>query len=416
MNILKIYRGNFDLLYATAIVIALTTFFCFEGGATNSIIKLGVMGLAPIIFLLRGAVISKAVIFGIGYWLWCYFSSLFIGEQRFSTLGFTGMYIITFIVFYNYLRNDVFTFSYFKQLLRIIIMAFGVVLICQQICMLVGLRIMPIVNLNNQAFLSVTKLPILTLEPSHSARIMAALALCYWRMYQMEYGEKLKLKNLFKGEMKLPMILFFWSMLTMGSGTAFIALGILSLYFITKETYLYVMPFMLAMYLISGTMELTQFERARRLADASLTGDTEMIQEADGSGASRIIPVINTITKTDLSNTDTWVGKGTGKIDSLWWTKMDRKIGVIDQYGIIGFIISMLLVYCCMIRRFISIETLFFIGLLGMSIGNIYYAWGCLTLFAGVRYFQEQKEQGILIVIEENERVDTGFEITKNIE
>ena len=407
---------NFDLLYTTLIVIALTTFFFFEGSATNSIIKLGVMGLAPIIFLLRGAVISKAFIFGMGYWLWCYFSSLFTGEQRFSTIGFLGMYIITFIVFYNFLRKGVFTFVYFKQLLRIFIMAFGIVLICQQICMLVGLRSMPLVNLNNQFFLSLTKLPILTLEPSHSARVLAALVLCYWRMYQMEYGEKLKLKNLFKGEMKLPMILFFWSMLTMGSGTAFIALGILSLYFITKETYLYVMPFMLAMYLISGTMELTQFERARRLADASLTGDTEMIQEADESGASRIIPVINTITKTDLSNTDTWVGKGTDKIDSLWWIKMDRKIGVIDQYGLIGFIISMLLVYRCMIRRFISIESLFFLGLLGMSIGNIYYAWGCLTLFAGVRYFQEQKEQGILIVIEENERVDTGFEITKNIE
>lgn len=399
MNILKIYRGNFDLLYATAIVIALTTFFCFEGGATNSFIKSGVMGLAPIIFLLRGAVISKAFIFGMGYWLWCYFSSLFIGEQRFSTLGFTGMYIITFIVFYNYLRNDVFTFSYFKQLLRIIIMAFGVVLICQQICMLVGLRIMPIVNLNNQAFLSLTKLPILTLEPSHSARIMAALALCYWRMYQMEYGEKLKLKNLFKGEMKLPMILFFWSMLTMGSGTAFIALGILSLYFITKDTAFYVIPFLIVMYLISGTMEMNQLERAKRLTKASLTGDIEMMQEADGSGASRIIPFVNTITKTDFSKKETWVGKGTAKIDSLWWTKMNRKIGVVDQYGIIGFIITMFLVYRCMIRRFISIESLFFMGLLGMCIGNIYYAWGCLILFAGVRYFQEQKERGLLIYV-----------------
>ena len=197
--------------------------------------------------------------------------------------------------------------------------------------------------------------------------------------------------------MKLPMILFFWSMLTMGSGTAFIALGILSLYFITKETYLYVMPFMLAMYLISGTMELTQFERARRLAEASLSGNIEMMLDADGSGALRIIPVVNTITKTDFSKKETWVGKGTAKIDSLWWTKKSMKLGVIDQYGIIGFIISMLLAYWCMIRRFISIETLFFIGLLGMSIGNIYYAWGCLTLFAGVRYFQEQKEQGLLI-------------------
>lgn len=399
MNILKIYRGNFDLLYATAIVIALTTFFCFEGGATNSFIKSGVMGLAPIIFLLRGAVISKAFIFGMGYWLWCYFSSLFTGEQRFSTIGFLGMYIITFIVFYNFLRKGVFTFVYFKQLLRILIMAFGIVLICQQICMLVGLRSMPLVNLNNQFFLSLTKLPILTLEPSHSARILAALVLCYWRMYEIENGEKLSLKHLFMGEMRKPMILFFWSMLTMGSGTAFIALGILSLYFITKDTAFYVIPFLIVMYLISGTMEMTQLERAKRLTKASLTGDIEMMQEADGSGASRIIPFVNTITKTDFSKKESWVGNGTAKIDSLWWTKMNRKIGVIDQYGIIGFIITMFLVYMCMIRRFISIESLFFMGLLGMCIGNIYYAWGCLILFAGVRYFQEQKERGLLICV-----------------
>lgn len=147
-----------------------------------------------------------------------------------------------------------------------------------------------------------------------------------------------------------------------------------------------------------------------------IPGKTKYTEWPDGSGASRIMPFVNTITKTDFSKKEIWVGKGTAKIDSLWWIKMDRKIGVIDQYGLIGFIISMLLVYRCMIRRFISIESLFFLGLLGMSIGNIYYAWGCLTLFAGVRYFQEQKEQGILIVIEENERVDTGFEITKNIE
>lgn len=278
-------------------------------------------------------------------------------------------------------------------------MAFGIVLICQQICMLVGLRSMPLVNLNNQFFLSLTKLPILTLEPSHSARVLAALVLCYWRMYEIENGEKLSLKHLFMGEMRKPMILFFWSMLTMGSGTAFIALGILSLYFITKDTAFYVIPFLIVMYLISGTMEMNQLERAKRLTKASLTGDIEMMQEADGSGASRIIPFVNNITKTDFSKKETWVGKGTAKIDSLWWTKMNRKIGVVDQYGIIGFIITMFLVYRCMIRRFISIESLFFMGLLGMCIGNIYYAWGCLILFAGVRYFQEQKERGLLIYV-----------------
>ena len=90
----------FDLIYATIVIIVMTTFFFFEGEATNSYIKIGVMGMAPIVFMLRGAVVTRALMIGIGYWLWCYFSSLLNVGQRFSTLGFLGMYIITFIVYY----------------------------------------------------------------------------------------------------------------------------------------------------------------------------------------------------------------------------------------------------------------------------------------------------------------------------
>lgn len=396
MTIQKAGSGIYDLIYATIVIVTMTTFFFFEGGATNSYIKIGVMGIAPIVLMLRGAIVTRALIIGIGYWLWCYFSSLFNAEQRFSTLGFLGMYIITFIVYYHLLRKEVFSFLYFKKLLRTLIMAFGIVLVVQQLCMLMGIRTMPLVNLNNQFFLSLTKLPSLTLEPSHTARVLAAMALCYWRMYEMEYGGKPTIKLLFNGDMKWPMLLFVWSMLTIGSGTAIIALGILSLYFITKDTVFYIIPFIIATYLISDAMGITQFERANRLAQATLTGDVTQMQDADGSGAIRIIPIVNTLTKTDLTKKETWTGNGTAKKDALWWTKNDLKLGVINQYGIIGFIITMLLIYQCIIRKLFSIETLLFGGILGMSVGNIYYAWGCFMLFAGVRYFQEQDERGLL--------------------
>ena len=392
-----------DIIYATIALLTLCTFLFFEGAPTSSPIKLAVMGLAPAVFLFRAPIVTPALICGMGYWVWCYFSSLFNGEQRFSTLGFLGMYLITFIAYFNLLQKGTFTFLYFKKLIRGLIMAFGIILVMQQICMLAGIHNMPIFNLHNQFFLSLTKLHSLTLEPSHSARVLAALALSYWRLYELENSEKPTLRALFKGEMKWPMILFFWSMLTMGSGTAFIALGILSLYFITKQTVAYVVPFIVAMYFTAGAMQLTQFERASTVAQAAMTGDAEQVQQADGSAATRVMPLVNTLTKTDLTLAETWIGKGTAKIDKRWWMKTDTKLGVIDQFGMIGFIITMVLMFTCIIRRFWSIETLLTLGLLALGIGNIYYSWGIYLAFAGVTYFQKQNELGMLEIEEEEE-------------
>ena len=120
------------------------------------------------------------------------------------------------------------------------------------------------------------------------------------------------------------------------------------------------------------------------------------------SGAVRIIPVLNLFTKTDLTKKETWIGQQSMKKDKAWWLKTDKSI--IDQYGLIAFLISMLLVYSCMIHRFFSIETLFFLFFMGFSINNIYYSWGCLMVMTTIGWLQKQKEQGILIT--ENEMKD----------
>ena len=139
--------------------------------------------------------------------------------------------------------------------------------------------------------------------------------------------------------------------------------------------------------MLGQSMELKQMDRAVALAEAASTGSAEEAMAADGSGATRIIPVMNVFTKTDVTQLETWIGKKNMEKDKYWWKRTDTKI--YDQYGLIAFIISLVFIYSCVIRHFFSLETLLFLGLLGLSITNIYYVWGCFMIMTGVRYFQQ---------------------------
>ena len=139
--------------------------------------------------------------------------------------------------------------------------------------------------------------------------------------------------------------------------------------------------------MLGQSMELKQMDRAVALAEAASTGSAEEAMAADGSGATRIIPVMNVFTKTDVTQLETWIGKKSMEKDKYWWARTDTKI--YDQYGLIAFIISLVFIYSCVIRHFFSLETLLFLGLLGLSITNIYYVWGCFMIMTGVRYFQQ---------------------------
>lgn len=356
-----------------------------------SIVKVMVMGVCPLVFILKGPIVSKALLLGISYWLLVYFLSAFKGEMRFSTIGFLGMYLCMFITYYDLILKGAFSLTHFQKVLKCLIVAYGVVLIAQQMCLMVGIRNLPLINLQGQFYLSISKLPSLSLEPSHSARILSVAMLGYLRCIEITKHRKPLVKELFSKEHIWVSVLFLWCIFTMGSGTAFVGIAILSLYFITRKSAIYIVPILITLFILGQSMEIKQLNRAVALAGATMNGSVEEMNEADGSGASRFIPVVNFLTKTDLTKVETWIGKKSMAKDKLWWTRMDRSI--IDQYGLIAFVLSMVLVYSCMIRRFFSIETLMFCLLLGFAIGNIYYSWGCLMIMTGVRYFQEKYEE-----------------------
>ena len=388
-NVLKINVLFSDKVLATTMLVLFNIMFVPIEQGPFSPVKIAFMGICPLIFIAKKPIITKALILCVLYWVICYLLSLLKGEMRFSTLGFLGMYLIMYITYFSFIVKGTFTLDYFTKVLKYLILAYGITLIGQQICVLVGLRNMPLFNLQNQFYLSITKLPALTLEPSHSARILTFAMLGYLRCIEIKSGKKLTVKEWFNQEHRIVTLLFLWSMLMMGSGTAFIGVGILGLYFITKKTAIYIIPALIGLFIIGQSLELKQMDRVVTLATSATTGDAKEMQQADGSGATRLIPLINVFTKTDLTKKETWIGKKSMEKDKYWWRRTDTKI--YDQYGLLAFVISVIFIYSCVIHRFLSIETILYLILLGFSIGNIYYTWGCLMIMTGVRYFQKNR-------------------------
>ena len=297
-----------DKVLATIMLVLFNIMFVPLEQGPFSPVKITLMGLCPLIFIAKKPIVTKALVLAAIYWVVCYTLSLLKGEMRFSTLGFLGMYLILYVNFYSFVVKGTFTLDYFTKILQYLIMAYGITLIGQQLCMLVGLRNMPLLNLQNQFFLSITKLPALTLEPSHSARILTFAMLGYLRCLEIKKGKKPTIQEWFDKDHRTVTFLFLWSMLMMGSGTAFAGMGILGLYFITRKTAIYIIPSLILLFGIGQFLELKQMNRVVSVAQAASSGEAGDVIEADGSGAVRVVPLVNAFTKTDLLELETWIG------------------------------------------------------------------------------------------------------------
>ena len=357
----------------------------YEGGNISPI-KVVAMSVAPFIWLARCAYFSKAVMFGLLYWLSCFLSAYLHPGFRFSTLAYSGMYIATFILFYNLLYKGAFTLEYFIKLVRWLILAYAGCLVLQQCCLLVGIRFMPLINLDNQFYLSIHKLPSLSHEPSSSARIMGALFYAYFKCNQYARGSDIPFKQWFKGEHKWVTIGFLWAMLTMGSGTAYIVLAVLSLLFLRRKYIAVAIPFFVAIFFAAPYMENENLNRATSVAQAAMTGDTQNVVDVDGSAAVRVLPLLNTINNFDVTKLETWFGSGTDSALEGGALSNKRMVGCINDYGLISYIFSLCLVFCCSIKV-TSVPFIIFIIVLGAGIGNIAYSWAVIMLFATQFYF-----------------------------
>lgn len=268
-------------------------------------------------------------------------------------------------------------------------MLYFVVCIIQQLFLLVGISYLPAINLWKILDRGIG-CNSLTSEPSHFARFMLVFYYAYVKCQEYKRDEgPFTISELFSGEHKWVSIRFLWMMLTMGSGTAFVCLILFAFYFVRKHNWYYVIPMLIMSYALIQASGVEHLDRATSTINAATSLDKEEINEADGSAAARISPIINSI-NADFSKKETWVGYG---IDySRNQDGFNKQTSTLfDDYGFIFYIISLIFTFTCA-YKFWSLGCIFMFTGVGGGIGsNIQYLWELAMVITCVRYFYENR-------------------------
>ena len=364
-------------------------------------VKLTLLGINVLVLLTHTFKMSRAMLIGIIYLLYQFISASFHPESwRWSTLLYSTGLVTTYICFYNLVVVEkVFTINYFIRICKWVMMAYFVVCIVQQTFIVLGMPYMPLVNLT-QIFDRGIGCNSLCQEPSTFARFMLVFYYAYIKCSEYKRGEgAFTLKELFSGEHKWVTIRFLWMMLTMGSGTAFVCLILLSLYFVRRHNWYYVMPLLIIGYTLIQASGIEALDRATSTIEATSTLDAQTVRETDGSASARIAPMLNTF-NADYSKFETWFGKG---IDAGLKENANRT--TFDDYGFVFYIIKLVLDYSCG-YSFWSLTNIFkWGGVAGGSGGNIQYTWALMMVLTCVKYFHKNKDNPE-IYEEENDEVD----------
>lgn len=357
-----------------------------EGESGISTLKVVIMSLSSIM-LVRFFWVSKAFFWGGLYWIWCLLmASLYPERFRWSSILYMLLFILSYISYYNALYKGIFTRENAIKLIRGLLIAYFVTLIIQQgFALVFGMRIFWPLNLTGAE----GKPNMLALEVSHAARYLTVFFVCLARLYELEEHKILTLRDFFHKD-KYSLLMFLYAMITMGSGTAFVGLPIALSYFIPRRNVLLMLGSVAIVLFFVNSIEFEPMERAKAVLEASMSGDIDVIGEADGSALYRVAPMYNTIFGLDLTTASGWFGSGMDTATEAGITESEHMIGGIADYGFLSYLIALVLLYSTSIKRVFSIETAIFIILLSANISNGAYIWLSFMLFATTRYFKEK--------------------------
>ena len=369
-----------------------------EGNGISNV-KVGLMSIACIVFI-TNLKMSKALFMVFILYGYLFYSAYFINGDSFrsSRILYSLLFMITYIVFYNGVYVErYFTLDFFINFIRYFIYTFAVVFVLQQICIILGFKSFPLINLTlvlsrshdlSRGIGSYS----LSLEPSHFARILGVLFYAYLKCNEYKQGRPITIQQVFNPEHRLVTLSYLWAMLTMASGTAFICLGVISLYFMRGAYFAFTIPIFFVVYNALSYFEVKDFERATNVAEATVTGDIDNVREADGSAAVRITPLLYTLQNLDVDKKETWVGHGIDYSINLLNTKRIKGLMMVDDFGIIGWGLGMAFMYTCAIEFFSLANIMMWLGI-GGGIGNVAYNWGILMIFTCIRFFHEEKKK-----------------------
>ena len=374
-------------------VIMCIQYIPLESRAGVSPIKVATMAFMPLVFITHFKA-SKAVGIAFLYMIYIMYTAYFLHGSSFraSTVIYSFMFFLTYAAFYNLIWvENAFDMEEFLVFLRRFIYVLAGVLVAQQAFHLIGIRQFALLNMTQILQRGIMAGNSLSYEPSSLARTLGVLYYAYLKCHEYKQGTPINLQQIFNKEHRWVTMAFGWAMLSMGSGTAFICLGVLSLYFMKGAYFILAIPIFIGVFFTLSYFEVKQFQRATSVVEATMTTDIDEVKETDGSASKRIAPMLNTINELNFNKEETWFGHGVDYSYYVARTKGIRKIGVIDDYGLIAYLISLSLVFSCAIS-FFSIATVMFLLGIGGGTENIAYGWGLLMILTCVRYFHKNHD------------------------
>lgn len=391
-----------------------TYYIPIDGRGGFGILHFVLMASAVFVFIAFEFKVTKALLCGIAYLMTQFAVAFYHPESlRWSTLFFSAALVSTYICFYNLIYAErIFSIDYFIKICKWMIMTYFVVCLLQQALIICGITYFPFLNLTYFVDRGIG-CHSLSMEPSTFARSMLVFYYAYLKCNEYKRGEgKFTFKELIAPEHRLITLSFLWMMTTMGSGTAFVCLFALSLYFVRRTNWFYIVPTALTLYLfVLPLFHFEQMDRAIAVTSALTTMDQRAVEEADGSGASRISPILNSF-KADFSDPDTWFGHGVdyARKNNFFIT---QKGTLFDDYGLIFYIIAMAFDLICG-YRFLSLATLFmFMGVGGGAGTNIHYTWYLMIIMTFVRYYYENQDNPEIYEHTEDEKDNYAIEPTR---
>ncbi len=273
----------------------------------RNLLLFGIMLFSPLV-LLKYRKFYLSDIWLLLFMLSIVFSPLLFHSEniRWSTIIYSIAFVLTFLAYERLLHRYKFTAQDYLSLLKYLIYAYFIVLLIQQFCVLTGL---PILNVRFYDIANPWKLNSLAGEPSHSARIVGVLMYSYMVMKEIIENKKYDFKESIKKD-KWIWLSFLWIMLTMGSGTAILFLGVVLLKFIRFRTLIPLFILLSLTAILINTMGSHSYDRVLNVIMATATFDTDAIIKADHSASSRIVPMMVISQMVDFISINGWFGHG----------------------------------------------------------------------------------------------------------
>lgn len=313
-----------------------------------------------------------------------------------TSIIYSYLFIISFVFIIRLLHENHFKQETYSLFLKYMIFAYAGVLVIQQVCVVLGL---PVFNQIVVDFTARFKLNSLAPEPTYSAVVLPLLMLSYMRLREIKLGRKY---NFIKDSADewLVWIAFIYPMVTMGSGTAFIALILIVFYLIDFGNWkLAIMGVGLfgGAILLLDIFHVEAYMRALNFLKVVFTFDPYLIIITDHSASFRVVPSILYLRMFDITSLNTWFGYGID-FDISYFPEiipgLEDETGAggifptfVMNFGVLSAIALLTMIRKFCLRSWWSIETLFWIVLVSVWGLNNQFAWAALFLLACNKYF-----------------------------